>query len=217
MVLALIGLVGAEPTLVTAGSGSTCLVSLHENESTAFHAGHVRSKAGDVRFIAIEEDGERLVTFGELSLDPNRMFTRRGIEASAQTWSERLPTEDELAAVEAFAAQVMTALEGCTTTIALHNNWDAGTPPDPKDLSVLTYRNSEAARRMHREPDQDVDDFVLVTREEDFTALKEAGISVVLQNPSLEDDGSLSFVLRDARYLNVEAEHGHGGWQRGVL
>lgn len=217
MVLALIGLTGAAPGLVTVGSGSTCLISLHENESSGFHAGHVRAKAGDVRFIAIEQDGERLVTFGELALDPNRMFTRKGIEASAMTWSKRLPTDGELLEVEAFAASVLTALDGCTTTIALHNNWDAGTPPDPKDLSVLTYRNSDAALRMHREPEQDVDDYVLVTREEDFTALKAAGFNTVLQNPSLEDDGSLSFVLRDARYLNVEAEHGHGGWQRGVL
>ena len=209
--LAFIALAAAEPTLVTVGAGETCLVSLHENESSGFHAGHVRAKEGDVRFLAIQQAGERLVTFGGLQIDPNRMFTRKGIEASAKRWNERLPTPEELEAVEAFAGSVLEALEGCTTVITLHNNWDEGT------LSVLTYRGDEAARKVHRAPGQDIDDFVLVTREEDFDSLKAAGLNVVLQSSSLEDDGSLSYVLKDTRYLNIEAEHGHGGWQREVL
>ena len=215
----LLGLAAAAslPQLHTEGSGEICLVSLHENESSGFHAGHARAKEGGVRFVAVEQAGERTVTFGELRVDPNRIFTAKGIEASAKRWTGRAPTAAEAAQVQGYAAAILDALDDCSTVVTLHNNWDAGDPPKAKDYNLLSYRSDPAAAKLHREEGADVDDFVFVTREADYERLREAGYSVVLQSPEVEDDGSLSYVLQDRRYLNIEAQHGHGAWQRRVL
>ncbi|WP_344802530.1 D-alanyl-D-alanine carboxypeptidase family protein, partial [Microlunatus ginsengisoli] len=60
----------------------------------------------------------------------------------------------------------------------------------------------------HIEPAEDKDDFFLVTRRADFDALVAQHRNVVLQSPSVRDDGSLSVRFAFGRYANVEAQLG---------
>jgi LAS superfamily LD-carboxypeptidase LdcB len=64
----------------------------------------------------------------------------------------------------------------------------------------------------HIETGQNPDDFILVTRSEDFVAFVGQGRNVVLQAQSPPDDGSLSVVLSSSdRYINIEAQRPRGG------
>ncbi len=64
----------------------------------------------------------------------------------------------------------------------------------------------------HIQDGKDEDNFILVTKEDDFVALVRKGRNVVLQKQNIAgtatDDGSLSVALSKERYLNIEAQHG---------
>ncbi len=51
-----------------------------------------------------------------------------------------------------------------------------------------------------------IDDFILVTRQNDFLSLANQGRNVVLQSPTAPNDGSLSIYLSSGRYVNIEAQ-----------
>ena len=56
-----------------------------------------------------------------------------------------------------------------------------------------------------------IDDFILVTRQDDFVSLAGQGRNVILQSTSAPNDGSLSIALRSGRYVNVEAQRATSG------
>ena len=72
-------------------------------------------------------------------------------------------------------------------------------PPDPKDPS-------KKAKNPLVKPGEGINDFYLVTKPDDFTALSKKG-TVFLQAdpiPAKGDDGSLSVVLAQHRFINLE-------------
>ena len=200
---------------------SPLVISLHRNENTAFPIvrGILASEPG--RFIGIRTPGERRLNLKggsrAFSIDPNRIFSRTGIEADLRKFS--FYKEEIAREIEAFASEYVkqTGLAPGMVVIAVHNNTDGG-------YSLESYRkggSEEAAgAEVHRVAAIDPDDFVLVTHPRHFTALKEAGFNVILQdNAGAPDDGSLSVYCgkQGIDYINVEAGFGSREEQERML
>lgn len=202
-------------------AGSPLVVSLHRNESAAFPVVREILAGQPGRFIGIRTPGDRRLHLKggsrAFSIDPNRIFSRAGIEADLRKFS--FYREDVAREIEAFAAEYLrrTGLAPGVAVIAVHNNTDGG-------YSLESYRKggseAAAAAEVHRVEAIDPDDFVLVTHPRHFAALKEAGYNVILQdNAAAPDDGSLSVHCgrRGIDYFNVEAEFGSRDEQERML
>jgi hypothetical protein len=200
---------------------SPLVVSLHRNENTAFPIvrGILASEPG--RFIGIRTPGDRRLNLKggsrAFSIDPNRIFSRAGIEADLRKFS--FYKEEIAREIETFASEYVkqTGLAPGMVVIAVHNNTDGG-------YSLESYRKGgieeAAGAEVHRVEAIDPDDFVLVTNPRHFSALKEAGFNVILQdNAGAPDDGSLSVYCgkQGIEYFNVEAEFGSREEQERML
>jgi hypothetical protein len=200
---------------------SPLVVSLHRNENTAFPVVREILASEPGRFIGIRTPGERRLNLKggsrAFSIDPNRLFSLAGIEADLRKFS--FFKEEIAREIETFAAEYVkrTGIAPGRVVIAVHNNTDGG-------YSLESYRKGgaeeAAAAEVHRVEAIDPDDFMLVTHPRHFTALKEAGFNVILQdNAGAPDDGSLSVYCgkRGVDYLNVEAEFGSREEQERML
>lgn len=81
-----------------------------------------------------------------------------------------------------------------------------------KDPGKSNPRAPQTPPNPHIQDGKDEDNFILVTKEDDFVALVRKGHNVVLQKQNIAgtavDDGSLSVALSREIYLNIEAQHG---------
>lgn len=197
-------------------------LNLHDDENTAVEATiAVLEERGGTLF-ELRHTGERNISFrlndSTFTIDPNRIFTRRGIDASLSGHSESSPSARE--AVRAFAQDLLdrVGFEELPLIATVHNNTD-------DRYSVLSYTDeggtlSGDARFVHVSGETDRDDFYFVTSDDLYRALREMGENVVLQdNHLVEDDGSLSVLAGrlGIDYVNVEAEHGHVEKQREMI
>ena len=205
----------AEMQVVVYDSGEPGItyLNMHDNEDTAAEAALDVIRRNGGRLIELQHTGERNVAFGlgdtTYVFDPNRMFTPRGLEATLREHgpysAEARAAASELAAALLEAADVDTA----RVVITVHNNTQG-------QYSVLEYmdRGEYQADALFAYYDDatDPDDFFFVTNEQLYSALREAGFNVVLQdNARVTDDGSLSVFAgrRGIPYVNAEAQHGH--------
>lgn len=140
-------------------AGHTAYIHLHGDEETALSAGrNVLTEKGGL-LIRIENPGKRNVRFmlkgHQYSFDPNRIFSRAGIEGSLRRsgrYSAAARKE-----VERFAARLISLLpKKITAVIALHNNTDGNS-------SVLSYLPGSEwsldARSVYHNHSLDEDDF----------------------------------------------------------
>jgi hypothetical protein len=159
-------------------------------------------------------------------LDPNQMFTSGGVVYSINRILTRHPESPRPADLFQFVSEAGTisalALNalgiGSTNTvlignqevpltvIALHNN-------TPGSFTIQSYAPGgdyapDAGAPPFSTPSMDPDDFVLVTRREDFEQLKTLGVNTVFENIQ-RDNGGLSLVAQKQglQYFNVEVEH----------
>ena len=187
---------------------------LHANERTAVEAGLEVLRTRKGRLVELQAQRRRLVTF-ELDgqtwrLDPNRIFTEAGAEATLQEHSGSAPPE-VLAEVQKFASAVLATFEvgSLQTIVTLHNNSEG-------EYSAASYLPEGElaldAAAVHLPPEADPDDFFFVTDPDLYAGLAEEGFPVVLQdNERAADDGSLSVwaARQGVPYVNVESQHGH--------
>lgn len=196
-------------------AGDTIFLQLHDNELTA-EASVLEyiSDAGGV-LLSIENEGSRNVSFTlqntSYTFDPNRIFTAAGLQATLQRLGDSSP--EAMAAVKAFADSILNHLPQSALIIAVHNNTDENFSINSY-VSDTTYMRDAAA--VHTNPSHDVDDFFLTTDTGLYSQLVALNYNTILQNnEGATDDGSLSVYLgkKGIRYVNVEAEHGHGTFQ----
>ena len=193
------------------GRGGLRYLSLHENEHTAVQAATalLAHRAGTL--IELRGCGRRLVSFRDglrpLAFDPNRIFTDAGIEQTLRRHGSH--TSAGIEAARRLRAAVFALLDGRPdeTVVALHNNTGGA-------YSIQAYRPGGAqagdARALAVRGDRAPEAFFLVTREQMFEELRNAGFNVVLQSELPSDDGSLSVWFGQQRraYANVEARFG---------
>ncbi len=211
----------------------------HGNEEIARLAllSHLKNHKG-TGFIIMNP--ERNLTFRyrerHYRIDPNRIFTEKGIDNSLETLNSLSQSEkaELVPVVSDFSnklIKLMTGqdLSGIKAFIAVHNNWDGyeGDGKDGKgnisgDLAGDKYRHMEPPI-VHLGEGADPDDLFWVTRKSDFHYLRKSeppwkGGHVVILDPYAAtgdekyNDGSASvfFFTRNIPYFNVEVEHGPG-------
>lgn len=188
-------------------------LNLHDDENTAVEAAVALIRAHGGTVYELQHEGERNLTFqlGESSytVDPNRIFTPQGIEATLIRHGNVQPPAH--AAVALFSDSLLRAVNiwSLDVVVTIHNNTEKG-------YSALSYGEdgdyADDAAFTHLAPDKDPDDFFFVTSRELFVALQSTGENVILQdNTNVRDDGSLSVLAarEGLPYVNVEAQHGH--------
>ncbi len=197
--------------LKTSEKAVATLVSLHPNEKTCIEV--LDDLPEDVSFnlVAIEQDGKRLLQFRksnqEVWFDPNRIFTTTGLRKNLQFHNNGAIADWEQD-IQSFSDTLISFIQANRTSpyiVAVHNNSD-------ENFSILSYQHTAEASDIFINPEEDIDNFILVTRPQDFAFFKRNNVNTALLADSLyEDDGSLSvFCLQNnIPYINIEVEHGN--------
>ncbi|NNJ72666.1 MAG: hypothetical protein HKP09_05745 [Enterobacterales bacterium] len=209
----------------------------HENENIVND--YVAEKVKDLGgiFAILRQNGERNIHFKindqTVAIDPNRLFSDRGIKRSLAQLNPDLDNHSEtytqaLKRAQELAALILDTLktEQAESWIAIHNNTN-GYTDDGNDgrgtISIKRYEKKLASGANYliqvHNSGKDEDDLFFITEPDDFIKMKDEGWNVVLQNPAVatdpnEDDGSLSVLAEkvNKRYINVEAERSQEGF-----
>ncbi|MFC3094919.1 hypothetical protein DRW07_17590 [Alteromonas sediminis] len=204
----------------------------HENENVVndYVTEQVREKGG--AYVVLKQNNQRGIAlkFGEdvVVVDPNRIFTQRGIQASIRKSNLNKKISEDLfeKATERaymlgqFIVENLGGKNTSMTWIATHNNTQGYTGDGNTGygtISINRYQKklSEAAAYLAdvHNAGKDEDDLFFVTEQPHFDAMKQAGYNTVLQHPQVawledEDDGSLSVYaeMLGINYINIEAE-----------
>jgi hypothetical protein len=209
-----ISLAGARFRIHRNGHSKRRYLLIHGNEESARAVllYHIRSHEG----IAYEiETHTRNIPVAGGSVDPNRMFSRVGAEASLRRLNPDW-TPDRIAA----AMRVLdTGREKLVRAFL----------PPPGGLTVALHNNAQGYSMEQEEPDSDAGSlrepenphaFFICTSPDDFLILANSPYNVLLQNKKPKiDDGSLSRLAaaRGVRYVNLEVALGHPDRQREML
>ena len=194
-------------------------LNVHDDENTAVEAalGVIGRRGG--RLVELRHSGARNLTFqvgGEaFAADPNRIFTDVGRARTLATLSRDTPAAR--AALAAFAGDLLALYGTPSVVVALHNNTEA-------NYSALGYApggtDAREAASVFLAPGADPDDFVFVTTQVLFEAVRASGVTAILQdNAAATDDGSLSvWAAQNGRpYVNIEAQHGNDAANRAMV
>lgn len=186
-------------------------INLHDDETTSVAAARKLLEQEGGLLIRIENRQKRNLGFTlkgkKFTIDPNRMFSRQGIEGFMKSAGRYLPAAvDE---VENFARRFLQLIPGKPDCIiALHNNTDGFF--SVKDYLPGDKRAGDAADVFYN-PAQDPDDLFITTDEALYYQLIEKKYNTVLQdNENCRRDGSLSVYAgeQNLRYVNLETQHG---------
>lgn len=186
-------------------------VNLHDDEVTAINgARKLLEQKGGV-LIRIDNYRTRNIRFrlkGKYyTIDPNRMFSRKGIAQSLLLLGNTSP--EAIDEVDKFANFILRLIPRKPTCVmALHNNGNGR-------FSINTYLpggpREKDARTLHVNPEQDADNFFLTTDSVIFRQLSAANYNTILQdNGNAKRDGSLSVYCgeQNMQYINCETEDG---------
>jgi hypothetical protein len=207
-------LAGARFRIVRNGRLHRHYLVIHGNEEAARQVltAHMRSHQGTAFII---EGKTRNVPILDGEIDPNRMFSRAGAEASLRKLNPGWTTDQVNAALalldkgrEKLLDNLLLSDRGLV--IALHNNSEGYSVMDEEPISDAGSI---------REPDNP-HAFFLCTDPSDFKKLATSPYNVLYQNDKpQQDDGSLSRLAadRDLRYVNLEVGMGHAGRQKEML
>jgi len=187
--------------------------NMHDDENTSVQAARRIIDIYGGKLVELKHSGRREVSFnlnGKMyHFDPNRIFTKKGIEASLKKYGSY--SHEALEEVWSFSQElVKKVVKDAKIVVALHNNVNT------IYFSVASYAQggnfSREASNVYINPQMGRGDFFYVTTSNFFEHFKKTKFSVVLQNNSnVTDDGSLSVYCGQNKipYINVEAEHGH--------
>ncbi len=186
-------------------------VNLHDNEATSVQAARALLEQQGGTLIRIENGNERMIRFRfrgkKFIVDPNRIFSREGIERSLN--ENRCYAPWVVVEIEKFGQRILDMIpEKISCIVALHNNTEG-------NYSIKNYlpggdRISDV-RAVQFQLSNDRDDIALTTDEGIYRAMAAAGFNTIWQdNGAVKKDGSLSVYcgLRGLRYINIETEHG---------
>lgn len=222
----------------TAAKARLVFFAPHENENVvnAYLAQALQGRAASFHILRQQGERELVLRFqdGEVAVDPNRIFTLAGAQASLLKTNPQLSDKDPLFhlawrrcnALAAWLLQSMQLPDTARVVVAIHNNTD-GYDQDGRGgvgtISMLRYQQRQQAgaryiRKLALAPNQDEDDLIFLTHAADFRHFAKAGFNVVWQHRQVawlpeEDDGSLSVWAAKSghRYLNLEAQRGGEG------
>jgi hypothetical protein len=157
----------------------------------------------------------RVIRVGELTFDPNRMFTELGLERNLARLNPKASEADRRRIHQLVAKDREKLLRALTPPkngllTVLHNNSRGYSVKDEVEIS------NDMSLASPGQPN----DFFLCTDPADFAILKTSPFNVVLQNAAKgEEDGSFSRLAaaRRIRYVNIETAMGREAEQRAML
>jgi hypothetical protein len=193
------------------GNNHVTFINLHSDETTSIEACNNFLNNSNGKLIQLKHLLQRNIEFNidnkKYVIDPNRIFTQKGIEATLKKLSSY--NKNAALQVEKFANTLTTLLTNSSIIVALHNNGNKG-------LSIKSYVKGGAefanTQQVFVNPLMDEDDFIYTTDVKIFNYLKTKKVNVVLQKAfGAIDDGSLSVYagIYKIPYINIEAQHGH--------
>lgn len=207
--------------LVQYGSAVTIFcINIHDNEQTSVQAARAVLETRGGILLRIQNNYQRIIRFRlrgvSYSFDPNRVFSRTGIEQSLK--ENGMVSAEAVSEVEKFGQRLLQLIpDSISCIIALHNNTEEA-------YSVKSYLPGGDRRKDAREvmaaDDQDVDDIAYTTDEILFRQMASLGYNSILQdNVHVKKDGSLSVYCgeRNRRYVNIETQHGRLAQYREML
>lgn len=195
-------------------------INLHDNEFTSVQAARSVLELRGGTLVKIENNAQRVIRFrlrGVLyGFDPNRIFSRTGIE---QTLKENGRTSPQaIEEVERFAQRMLQLMpENLSCIIALHNNTEEA-------YSIKSYlpggNRQTDAKDVFASDQQDVDDIAYTTDKGLFEKMSALGYNSIWQdNEKVKQDGSLSVYCgeKNRKYINIETQHGRTGQYQEML
>mmetsp|Transcript_14392 Transcript_14392/g.21574 ORF Transcript_14392/g.21574 Transcript_14392/m.21574 type:complete len:265 (+) Transcript_14392:54-848(+) len=197
---------------------SLAFLNLHENENTSVVAARSLLLSSGGSLVKFDKGNSRLVSFymdGIMySVDPNRIFTPEGIEASLKQYGPySTDAANEVAELAEFVLDIYD-FDNQNTVLALHNNGgqygaDSYLPGGPYD---------QDASAVYIEEGSNPSDFFYVVDPDVYATLSSEGYNIVLQNnETVTNDGSLSYYsgIKGKAYINFEsqAEYTSFGYQ----
>ncbi len=186
-------------------------INLHDNETASVRAARQSLEKWGGMLIKIENKGQRVIRFKlrgvEYAFDPNRIFSRTGIEQTLKENGAISPQAIE--EIKKLAERLLNLLPAeLTCVIALHNNTEGA-------YSVKSYLpggdRKKDAKEVYENSRQDPDDIVFTTDESLYRKMAAFGYNSIWQdNKIAKKDGSLSvyFGEQNRRYVNIETQHG---------
>ena len=186
-------------------------INLHDNEESSLQAARSVLESSGGTLIKIENNNQRVIRFRlkgiSYSFDPNRMFSRIGIEQTLRdnSRSSKLAIDE----IEKFAQRLLLLFPDSTSCIiALHNNTEGA-------FSIKSYlpggnRQSDA-HAVYADSLQDIDDIILTTDSLLYQKMADNKFNSIWQdNKKAKKDGSLSIFCGEIqrRYINIETQHG---------
>jgi hypothetical protein len=209
-----ISMAGARFRIIRNGRSKRRYLLIHGNEETAREVlvAHMRTQEG---IAYVVESHTRNVPVAGLQVDPNRMFSRVGAEASLKRLNRDVAEGPLVHALHELDQDREHLLRELTPpkggiTIALHNNSSGYSVEQEVPIS------DEKSLREPANPHA----FFLCTDPRDYAKLIESPYNVVLQHKAPPtDDGSLSrqAAARGFRYVNLEVGIGHPDRQLEML
>ncbi|MFZ4635619.1 MAG: hypothetical protein ACOYNO_15545 [Saprospiraceae bacterium] len=197
-------------SLKTTEKAVATLVALHPNERTCTKVFDALPQYVHLNLLSIEQEQKRLLSYRSakttLLFDPNRIFTDTGIKETLQfhNLGNPLVYKQEIKRFADTLLACIYANQKSRQIIAIHNNSN-------DNFSILSYQNSPETKDLFIHAGEDVDNFVIVTDEQDFAFYKRHNLNTVLLADTLyTDDGSLSvYCLQNGiPYINIEVQDG---------
>lgn len=204
----------------------------HDDENAAVEAAlRIIEKHGgelvEFRNSGLKDAESRYITFHYkgflVKIDPNRMFSRDEEVMNYQIdlhlkreyffqsifTSRKKVREYTRERISILTNSLLRLLEGYTYIIAVHNNWSS----TPTSFNLTSYFDpcsveGMSASKYHYARNYRPSEFYIVTDEDIYERVKKAGMSVVLQVPCPDDDGSFSVhaAYEGINYLNCEVK-----------
>lgn len=176
-------------------------IHLHANEKPALVAATRYIKKHGGSLITLKHQGTRNISFTlhkkHYEFDPNRIYTDSGIKKTLSTFGNYDKQAHQ--EVKKLAKKISTLLPK-GKVIAVHNN---------HYYSLKNYlpgnKNAQDAALVNSERTSFFRNFFLVTKKQEHTRLVHKKFNSVLQVKNPKDDGSLSILLKDRDYINIEA------------
>jgi hypothetical protein len=209
-----ISLAGARFRILRNGRSKRRYLQIHGDETTA-HAVLTRFMETHEGIAYLIESPTRNVPIDNGQIDPNRMFSRAGAEASLKSlnpaWAPQQLTA-ALALLDRGRTHLLKALfpPAGGLLVSLHNNSEEYSVADEQPISDSVSLREPANPHA----------FFLCTDPADFRILATSPYNVVLQQKKPQaDDGSLSRLAasRGVRYVNLEVRMGSSDRQMEML
>jgi hypothetical protein len=211
-----VDIAGIQFKVIKNGESNRRFIWIHGDEKTAaiLLKRHLKDNYGTAFLI---ENNKREVYINDYMVDPNRIFSKAGVEKNLIKFNGNISKTaiDKMVNLiandkEIFFDRITPPNRGLL--IALHNNLHTYTIEDEIPLSTeISLKNSEHPHHHN---------FFICTNRDDYNLLSKSPYNVVLQETDPEEDnGSLSWFAnrKGVRFINIETRLGYLSTQTKML